>query len=43
MGSKLNPLIALGTPEEIGKVFRMFVDYQYRFLVASYEQFYKFS
>jgi SNF2 family DNA or RNA helicase len=43
MGSKLNPLIAFGSSEEIAKVLRMFIEYEYRFLVASYEQFYKHS
>jgi SNF2 family DNA or RNA helicase len=43
MGNKLNPLVTLGTPEEIVKIIRMFVDYEYRVLIISYENFYKNS
>ena len=43
MGSKLNPLVAFGSSDEIAKVMRMFVEFDYRFLVASYEHFYKYS
>lgn len=41
MAGKLNPLVTLGTAEEIAKIMRMFVEYDYRFLVTSYENFYK--
>jgi hypothetical protein len=43
MGSKLNPLVSLGSSEEITKIIRMFIDYDYRFLIVSYENFYKNS
>jgi DNA repair and recombination protein RAD54B len=43
MGNKLSPLVTLGTSDEISKIIRMFVDYEYRFLIISYENFYKNS
>lgn len=36
MGSKLNPLVALGSSQDIEKVVRMFSSYEYRMLVATY-------
>ena len=43
MGSKLNPLVAFGSSDDIAKSIRMFTEYEYRCLVASYEHFYKYS
>lgn len=43
MGNKLSPLVSLGSSEEITKTIRMFIDYDYRFLIVSYENFYKNS
>jgi len=36
MGNKLTPLVSLGSSEEISKIIRMFVEYDYRMLVTSY-------
>lgn len=43
MGNKLSPLVTLGSSDEITKIVKNFVDYDYRFLIISYENFYKHS